>query len=145
MEELLKYLDNKISMYEKDENAYSFTIFCELMSIKLALNKIKNTITDLDFDKYSTIFLASIPEQIKRLKENELCRSGWDNIKLDYSFEKIEENLNCINMISGDDLDDDLKSIINHLADIANYANMAILKCQKIIDGEAEYDYEGDE
>jgi hypothetical protein len=138
MEALLNYLDKKISLYEKEEDAFSLAIFSELMSIRLALNGIKKSVPC--FDKYSSMFLASIPEQIKRLKENEPHRSGWDNLKLDYCLTKIEENLSCIDMISGDDLDDDLKGTIYHLADIANYANMAILKCKNIIEGKAEYD-----
>jgi transcriptional regulator with XRE-family HTH domain len=143
MEGFLRYLDGKIAIYEemKDENPASYIIWRisnDLMLIKMTLEEIKRTIPD--FDKYSAMFLASIKEQIKRLKENEPYRSGWDNLKLDYCLEKIEENLNCIDMISGDDLDDDLKGIIYHLADIANYANMAILKCKNTIDGKVKYD-----
>jgi hypothetical protein len=140
MNELLKYLDNKISMYGKMDNAYSFAVFSELMTVKLALNKIVKNIPD--FDKYSAMFTVSIKEQLKRLKENEPHKSGWDNMRLDYCFEKIEENLNIVSSIGGDDLADDMKSLIYHLADIANYANMAILKCQKYLDGEIEYDGE---
>jgi hypothetical protein len=113
------------------------------VSIRLALEEIKKVIPN--FDEYSAMFLVSIKEQVKRLKESEPYKNGWDNMKLDYCFKKIEDNLNVISGIGTDDLDCDMKSLIHHLADIANYANMAILKCQKVIDGEVEYDYEEDE
>jgi hypothetical protein len=132
----LKYLEDKLEECRKTLSIYAFNLYSELNKIKSELDKVNVP----DFDKYSAMFTASIPEQIKRLKENEPYRSGWDNLKLDYCLEKIEENINCIDMISGDDLDDDLKGMIYHLADIANYANMAILKCKNIIDGKVEYD-----
>jgi hypothetical protein len=140
MKELLKYLDNKISMYEKMDNAYSFAVFGELITVKLALNKIEKNIPN--FDKYSAMFMVSIKEQLRRLKEYEPHKNGWDNIRLNYCFGKIQENLNVISSIGTDDIRDDIKSLITHLADIANYTNMAILKCQKYLDGEEEYDGE---
>jgi hypothetical protein len=91
------------------------------------------------------MFLVSIKEQVKRLKENEPYKSGWDNIKIDHCLKRIEDNLKVIDNISTDDLYSDMKNMIHHLADIANYANMAILKCHKIINGEAKDDYEEDE
>ncbi|MDR3138440.1 MAG: helix-turn-helix domain-containing protein [Treponema sp.] len=148
IKELLKHLDGKIAIYEemKNENLANYItwrISADLMIIKMTLDEIEKTIPD--FDKYSTMFQVSIKEQVKRLKEHESYRSGWTNINLNYCFGKIKDNLNVVSDIGTDDLETDMKNLINHLADIANYANMAILKCQKVIDGKAKYNYEEDE
>jgi hypothetical protein len=134
MKELLEYLEAKIRRAPNPSPSYF-----DLTKIRSELERIKNTIPD--FDKYSDMFLVSIKEQVKRLKENEPYKNGWDNIEIDHCLRKIYDNLYVIDNISTDDMNDDMRSLIYHMADIANYANMAILKCQKIINGEAEYDY----
>lgn len=88
-------------------------------------------------EDYKELFTAGNKAQLEKLKENE-NKSGWNkNIPIRYFFEKIKDELEELKEaffeIDEDDLQCWYKNIRGEAADIANYAQMIILKCDKKI------------
>jgi hypothetical protein len=69
-------------------------------------------------------------QQLKRLQDMQNWKRGFDNYPIDLAINGIKRNLNTINWDYANDFVID--ATIKQAADIMNYANMIIVKCNRI-------------
>ncbi|MCK5077857.1 MAG: hypothetical protein KAR38_15850 [Calditrichia bacterium] len=75
---------------------------------------------------YKTLLDAGNTAQVEQLKNNS-GKTGWNNFPIESSMARIKSNLDTINY----DPYDNLKKTRKCAADIANFAHMIILTCDK--------------
>ena len=84
---------------------------------------------------YEELFKAGNAAQLEKLKEKEGAKGGWEDMDLMYIAMRIEDELEElfieINCLDEDDFD--VSDVRREFADIANFAHMGILKCDKIL------------
>ena len=85
---------------------------------------------------YEKLLKAGNKAQLEKLKEKENIKGGWDDIDLEYAAGRIEGELEELYMAL--DCEDEyfLEEIRREAADIANFAHMIILRCDKFIKAE---------
>jgi NTP pyrophosphatase (non-canonical NTP hydrolase) len=82
-------------------------------------------------NSYNELFEAGNKAQLEKMELNN-HKTGYDNIYINYGYDKIEEELNELyNAIHYGKKD--YQAIREEAADIANYAHMIIYKCDKEI------------
>ena len=85
---------------------------------------------------YSQLFIHGNQAQLEKLKENE-STEGFDNIDIQYAMTRLyEEHVELHNLLIDDDNEEwrkklDYEQIRREAADVANFAHMIILKCDK--------------
>lgn len=88
--------------------------------------------------KYQEMFQAGNKAQLEKMIENEDKKSGWDNIGLGFASCELINNAECIHRyvkaknIDQSLLKDGLDEMIRaKAANVANFAHMIILQCDK--------------
>ena len=86
---------------------------------------------------YEELFQAGNKAQLEKLHENE-HKDGFDNIDIDYAYIRLEVEMDellkeLLLFPSSKDRKKAYEKIRHEAADIANYAYMIILKCDKEI------------
>ena len=85
---------------------------------------------------YEELFQAGNKAQLEKLQQNG-HKKGFDDIDIEYASERIEQEWNELSaevmLIDTFDDEPDYEAIRHEAADIANFAHMIILKCDKEI------------
>jgi hypothetical protein len=82
---------------------------------------------------YKELLSAGTTAQLEKLMQNE-HKEGFDNIDIEYAYRRIEEELKELDFELFKDAIEgrfDLTAVRLEAADIANFAHMIILKCDK--------------
>ncbi len=78
---------------------------------------------------YNKLLHAGNRAQVEKLIENS-HKAGWDNIGIDYAINRIEDEVRELHTAIDKR---DVKEIRREAADIANFAHMIILTCDRIL------------